>query len=465
MKSLSYPKWMFIVFPAVAMMLGWGLRGHIGGGPYGAMIPGAMVALSIGLLLELPLAATSVLLVFAVFGIGIGGEMTYGQTLGFLRSPDTVGWGTAGTTLKGAMWGLLGGAVLSLGFVFHQIPKRRIIIALLLVIVGMFIGFKLINDPMILYFSDPEKPRAESWAGLLFGAIFLLLYLKIKSPAATYKLIFRFALLGMIGGALGFGLGGLWLYLGSYLPGVVFTSWWKAMEFSFGLLLGASLGYASWLSHNDAVLQNLKVNAPSQTENIPAWKELAIVLVTGLLIFWLIPNTIEWLAKTSIVNNMTGGTISKEIARMADNYTVAGLIFVLVLMRFPIAAWQIGITLTFCYTAIDLIRDFYPDVNTWSPFNLRFLYIFLMTTVVALLTRYFSTGKKVIVNLFLLLIWSCITVSFLRMFIDPAKLNIEGLTICQLVCGKYVVDIFFTVSAVVLTWILSSKIKYGAELK
>ena len=36
--------WMFIIYPALAMMLGWGLRGHIGGGPFGAMIPGAMVA-------------------------------------------------------------------------------------------------------------------------------------------------------------------------------------------------------------------------------------------------------------------------------------------------------------------------------------------------------------------------------------------------------------------------------------
>ena len=90
--SGKYPPWLFVAFPALAMMLGWGLRGHIGGGPFGAMIPGAFVALSLGLLLELPAAATSVLLVFAVFGIGMGGEMTYGQTLGFLRNPETVWW-------------------------------------------------------------------------------------------------------------------------------------------------------------------------------------------------------------------------------------------------------------------------------------------------------------------------------------------------------------------------------------
>ena len=36
--------WLFCGASAVAMMLGWGLRGFIGGGPLGAMIPGAMIS-------------------------------------------------------------------------------------------------------------------------------------------------------------------------------------------------------------------------------------------------------------------------------------------------------------------------------------------------------------------------------------------------------------------------------------
>ena len=32
----------WILAPAVVMSLGWGLRGYIGGGPFGAMIPGAL---------------------------------------------------------------------------------------------------------------------------------------------------------------------------------------------------------------------------------------------------------------------------------------------------------------------------------------------------------------------------------------------------------------------------------------
>ncbi|MBN1108799.1 MAG: hypothetical protein JXA55_08515, partial [Bacteroidales bacterium] len=245
----EHPGWMFVVFPAAAMMLGWGLRGHIGGGPFGAMIPGAFVALTLCMLLRLPDAFSSIVIVFAVTGIGLGGEMTYGQTLGFLRNPDTMWWGTLGTTLKGSVWGLLGGSVLATGFLYRQLNHKIIIIAFLLLLLGMLIGFKLINQPMIIYFSDPANPRPESWGALLVGAFAFLVYLKYKLKAREFKIIFRFALFGMAGGSLGFGLGGFWMVLGNHLPvDIIFRNWWKAMEFTFGLLLGAALGYATWLS-------------------------------------------------------------------------------------------------------------------------------------------------------------------------------------------------------------------------
>ena len=37
----------FILFPALAMSVAWGFRGFIGGGPLGAMIPGALAALAL----------------------------------------------------------------------------------------------------------------------------------------------------------------------------------------------------------------------------------------------------------------------------------------------------------------------------------------------------------------------------------------------------------------------------------
>ena len=85
------------------MMLGWGLRGFIGGGPFGAMIPGAMVALTLCWLY--PRRDVAMLAAFAAVGVGFGGEMTYGQTVGFIVKADTFWWGLLGLALKGAIWG------------------------------------------------------------------------------------------------------------------------------------------------------------------------------------------------------------------------------------------------------------------------------------------------------------------------------------------------------------------------
>jgi len=453
----KYPRWLFIVFPALAMMLGWGLRGHIGGGPFGAMIPGAMVALSLGLLLDLPVAATSVLAVFGVFGIGLGGEMTYGQTLGFLRNPETLWWGTAGTTLKGAVWGLLGGAVFSIGFLFKRIPKKTLILTFVVMMIGMYIGFKLINDPMILYFSDRANPRPESWGALQVGVISLLVFLKFNLKKTDFKIVLRFALIGLIGGGFGFGLGGFWMVMGSNMPDVIFKSWWKTMEFTFGFLLGGGLGYAAWLSRNELKAisyQDWKIpDAPFQSVYI----ESGLILLAGIVTYWLIPKSLEPFVDG--VSDSDGVVLSalRDISRILVNYAFYGFLFVLMIMKFPKIAWQIGITLTFCHAAIDLIRDFYPDANTFSPFTMHFLIVFLMTSAVALLVAYFIRRENSVSNLFLLLIWSCIIASFLRMGIKAERLSIEGLSFCQFVCGRFIVDIFFAVSAIVVSWMIVRK--------
>src|SRR6476661_6563780 len=82
----------FILFPAVSMMLGWGLRSFIGGGPYGAMIPGALVMIAICLLLDIPVSLAAIAIVFGTVGTAMGDAMTYSQTIGFLRKTNGVLW-------------------------------------------------------------------------------------------------------------------------------------------------------------------------------------------------------------------------------------------------------------------------------------------------------------------------------------------------------------------------------------
>lgn len=451
----KYPLWMFIVFPSITMLLGWGLRGYIGGGPFGAMIPGALVALSLSMLLELSVEAASVLVVFGAVGIGMGGEMTYGQTLGFLRNPDTMWWGTLGTTVKGSIWGLLGGIVLGLGMIYRRLPQKTVIIAFLLLLAGMLVGFKLINQPMVIYFSDPAKPRPESWAALLFGAIAMFFYLRNKVDKIDFKIISRMAMCGFIGGGLGFGLGGFWMVMGSRLPNdVIFNSWWKAMEFTFGMLLGASLGLAVWLSRKE--INSIRV-IPS-TEPFFAsnsiWKDLLVTLYLALLIFWVMPNYLDPIADEYGNNQGRFSMVNfADLAKMLSNFAFYGFIMILAVMRFPKSVWQIGITLTFCYSAIDLFQEVFPDASTDTPFTLYFLMIFLMTLIVGLLTAWFQRREKILRNMFLVLTGACMVVAFIRLGLLEKSNDTASLSFFVFVCRRYFVHIIFTLSAIYISWI------------
>jgi hypothetical protein len=459
-KKEKYTPWLFVIFPAITMLLGWGLRGFIGGGPFGAMIPGAMLALSISLLLELPPAVASIFVVFSAIGIGLGGEMTYGQTIGFLLKPETIWWGTLGLTVKGGIWGLLGGIVLGMGLLFNRLSKKTIIVAILLLLGGMLIGFKLINQPMIIYFSDPAKPRPESWGALLVGAVTLFIFLKNKVESSGFKIITRFALWGLIGGGLGFGLGGFWMALGNQLPKeLIFQNWWKAMEFTFGLLLGAALGYASWLSRKAIDAEKAILSAQTDTSSKLILVEFTVTFIVGLLIFWLFPLWLDPVVEAG--KGIRGFTMISltDIAKILSNYAFFGLIILLAVMRYPSVAWQMAVTLTFCHTVIDLMSGFYPDIPSNSELKTGFVIIFVMSLVVAALAAWFQRHKNSIRNLFILLVWSTIVVAYLRLAIHPEILNISGLSFYEFVFGRFFVHIIFTAAAIYVSWISYQKMR------
>lgn len=452
----KYSKWMFILFPAITMLLGWGLRGHIGGGPFGAMIPGAMIALSLSMLLKIPANLSAIVVVFGIVGIGLGGEMTYGQTLSFLRNSETMWWGVLATTVKGSIWGMLGASILALGFVYNRLEKKTIIIAFLLLMFGMLMGFKLINEPMIIYFSDPANPRPESWGALLLGAVFLLAYLRYKVDKDEFKIISRFALFGLIGGGLGFGLGGFWFVIGSALPEeVIFKSWWKSMEFTFGLLLGASLGYAAWISRKELYLIGKEEENKINT-NLNIYSELGLTLLTGLLIYWIIPQSLEPFVEAASSEDGIFVSSLRAVTQILINYSFYGFILIVIIMYFPKLAWQIGITLTFCHTAIDLIRDNFSELQGSSPI-IAALWVVFLTLIVALLTAYFQRKNEIKRSMFLLLVWSTMTISYLE-FLFTGRWNTSNMTIVEVFGRQYFVDLIFTVSALTITWIAIKRI-------
>lgn len=439
----------FILFPAISMLLGWGLRGFIGGGPYGAMIPGAMVTFVICMLLDIPLMFVAIVIVFGTAGTAMGGEMTYGQTIGFLRDPGTIWWGFAGTSLKGGVWGLISGLFIGLGLVHQRIKAKIIITGFLIFLIGYLIGLKLINDPKILYFSNPlNHPRNESWAGLLFAAVGLLIYLKLKMGVEHFIIVLRFAVYGLLGGALGFGLGSLWITVGFRFGTQFFIiDWWKMMEFSFGFLLGGFLGFAAWRSkHIDRYFNQktaLKINSSF-------FIELISVIIIGFFIF----GTMTWFESyLDTINNRDGilyGLLA-AIGRVIVSYTFIGCLLIIIALRWPYLAFQIAVTITFCHCMIDLVTDkrLFPTLQS-SPLLITTI-IITASVIVGVLVAIFQRKQFVLKSMFLILVWSTITVAIFRM-LAAGEFNFRGdHSLSQIIIGDLFVFNVFIIAAIVVS--------------
>ena len=233
------PLWFWCTLCAVTMSLGWGLRGSIGGGSLGAMIPGAMIGLVLCLLLGREPDAGRIA-AFAAVGVGFGGQETYGQTVGLSQNPETFWWAILGFALKGAAWGLLGGAFLGIVLAPDRVTTRRLMAALVVMVAGTWLAWRFIDHPKLMYFSNRlDRPREEVWAGLWLGGLLLLAVLRSR-------IAWWFALSGAIGGGIGFAFGASLQPWGKGVWPTMPVGWWKAMEFTFGALLGLSYGICAW---------------------------------------------------------------------------------------------------------------------------------------------------------------------------------------------------------------------------
>ncbi|MCC6145769.1 MAG: hypothetical protein IT368_18335 [Candidatus Hydrogenedentes bacterium] len=451
-KSHNHSAWIFVFFPAIAMLLGWGLRGYIGGGPFGALIPGCYVALCLCLLLGYSKEAAAMAALFGAVGIGYGGDMTYGQTLGFLSQPGNVWWGLVGCLLKGGVWGLLGGAVLGIGLTRWRFNQRHLVIAFLLSILAFYIGIKLINEPKILYFSDPvNKPRDESWAGLLFAAIAILGYLRLCGEPIAIPL--RFAAWGALGGAAGFAGGALWMVVGPGYPAVgKWIGWWKSMEFSFGFLLGAALGWAAWRNRDALQEDAVRKDSPGNA----AWPTAAFVLFTiaifasELLLEFALPE--DW---------MPANFLGVDVLRILFCFIFYGAIAILLGMRSLATAWQIAITLTFLHSVYDYVRDLDDPAHLGVavPLAIQLILVLIAAVLMGWIVNRTYRGPDPIRRLLLIAIWSCYLIATLRSFLYHDFLfPPEGESLATFILNKHASLLFvhgtFTVSALVTTGVM-----------
>jgi hypothetical protein len=396
---------------------------------------------------------------FGTIGIGYGGEMTYGQTLGFLRE-GPIYWGLLGCFVKGGVWGLLGGAVLGVGLTRAQYDRKTLLVALVITVVACYVGIKFFNEPKLIYFSNRvDRPRDESWAGLLLAALCFLTYLRNKGSEDLRDIPLRFALWGALGGALGFSGGALWQVYGyNWAPEQKWIGWWKMMEFSFGLILGSALGWCTWLHRN-----RLRQAGQHEHDARDSWGPVLGVygfvfafFATYMLLGALVPG--EFMKSTAV-----GAIVLRNVLGVLLSFVFFGLVSILLGVRSRIAAWQVAVTLTFFHTVFDFVRDLSNEKNFsyTIPVWVQFAILLAATLLVGVATYRLQNSKRPVHWLFLLAVWSCYLTASVRAFghleywSPPEGMNTLSVLLEQFP-GVIFVHGTFTVSALITTWFILS---------
>jgi len=366
------------------MSLGWGLRGSIGGGSLGAMIPGAMIGLVICLLLNRH-ADAGIIAAFAAIGVGFGGQETYGQTVGLSLLPETFWWAILGFVIKGAVWGLLGGAFIGIALERQRYTTTQLLAGFAIMVFGTWLGWQFLNNPKLIYFSNRlDRPREELWAGLWLGGLLLLAWLRSRVPS-------MFALYGAIGGGIGFGVGASLQPMGRVVWAAMPLGWWKAMELTFGGLLGLAYVLCAWRLRNQ-----LAGTGPTAT---PAATPLPRALLAGIVAIGL-------------------AIVAGQYVPARFDYTIAGAVLASVVLFSGSLAWQTAITATCAAFGFDFL-----DYQTFASRPLVWALLVVSTAAVAVVVARCPRPRAML----LLITWLAVASAF-RYFLPPSAVGRETVT-------------------------------------
>lgn len=277
-----------LLLAALAMGLGWGIRGQFGH-ESGAMVPGAMVGCALALAAGAEPTTALRLAALGALGCAVGGAMTYGQTVGLVLDrpcQKSLGWGLLGLAVKGGGWIGLTGAVLTL----ITWPAANAAVLLVVMSAAAALGVAGLNRPHRppaelprIYFSrrDDPKPRPEVWGGVWLAVGVAAAAFSLGGPAGGLELTAG----GIVGGAVGFALGGLLQYAGRHHRplgewGRTNIDWWKVMEVGFGACAG--LGLAVGWARAELPVADLTLPLAVELPLLVAW--LAWLLAAELVV-------------------------------------------------------------------------------------------------------------------------------------------------------------------------------------
>jgi hypothetical protein len=229
--------WRKTLVVALALGLGWAVRGHFGhewGASWAGGIAGFAVIVVAGRrdwYRRLPVLAA-----LSALGWAVGGMMSYGILVGLGRAGDfvNVAYGLLMLAVVGGLYGFIGGGFLGLGLEGtpeHKPDWPRIVTEM---VAGAWLSWGLLIYQLEWLMTPP---RSELWAACLGAAAALGWYL-LRSG---YRRAFRVAAYAAAGAGLGFALGNFFQTLG-HLSGIPFN-WWNVMEFTLGALGGIGLAF------------------------------------------------------------------------------------------------------------------------------------------------------------------------------------------------------------------------------
>ena len=324
---------------ALAMSVGWGLRGDYGH-EAGAMMPGALFGLALCLAAGRADWARRGATIAAICAIGwaFGGQMSYGMVIGYTAHAEfrNVLYGYASLFVIGGLWGAVGAGMLGLGLTLRRseldaftgpliavyagwrvldfsgatswldarwnpydvdwvaaisallialvygllIPRAREACRLMATLAaGWLLGFGLLTVALGLRMTPP---RSDNWAGCVGLCAALAIYLwRVKHRAGLALMSY-----GALAGGAGFAIGDFVQMLGraewgpiGRFPALQGLGYWKWMEQLFGLIMGA--GVALGISR----MTKLKLAPPAEDDS-KGWSRNAALLFLLLAIPW-----------------------------------------------------------------------------------------------------------------------------------------------------------------------------------
>ncbi len=433
MDGLKTTGWWLVLTSAVAMWLGWGIRGQIGHAN-GAMIPGAFVALAISSLLRDKKFSPGLAVGLTAVGFGFGADETTMETAGMLEGTNphhlvNLKLALSGLALKGALWALFGGLGLGLALAAYLYHKRDIYIGALLLVAAFYAGVWAINKPKLLYFS---VTRREIWGGLLLGGLALLIWLTVRGHT---RIPLVMAGCAAAGGAIGYPIAVSLSAMGlhSTIGGV---DWWKVAETTFGAFMGAGIGIGTCLVKNQLPAKE-EAQPEESAPHPPAWLlglgGLLVAVVASLLyqhvLPWIILGALLW------------------CAAFCDK----------------VIAWHVGVTMTIFATAANVIDFWHREQHIGNAVVLWTL-AGLATVVVAWKVAGWSqeTNRRVGHRAFLFLLWAIFALSCLKTFVNSSTVSPAPDAIAaagghwpyvsHVWAGSLLVQAGFTVATIALTW-------------